>query len=176
MIITYDTEFHENGKTIDLISIGMINERGDEFYAVSSEFDEDAAWAHGWLPDNVMCYLPVGNDGRLDHSHPEVMSRAMICRGVDSFIKRTMIQDMGKQPELWGYFSSYDHICLAQLHGTMLDLPPYIPMFTRDVMQEWQRIGGSAGLRPPKPDDLHNALADARWTMEFVRNVLNHGS
>jgi hypothetical protein len=34
----YDTEFIENGKTIDLISIGVVREDGRSYYAVSTEF------------------------------------------------------------------------------------------------------------------------------------------
>ena len=43
----YDTEFIENGRTIDLVSIGVVAEDGREFYAVSKEFDANAAgpWA-----------------------------------------------------------------------------------------------------------------------------------
>lgn len=33
----YDTEFIEDGKTIDLISIGVVCEDGREFYAESQE-------------------------------------------------------------------------------------------------------------------------------------------
>ena len=40
MRIFYDTEFLDDGKTIDLISIGMVAEDGRELYAVSSEFDQ----------------------------------------------------------------------------------------------------------------------------------------
>ncbi len=39
-----DTEFREDGKTIDLISIGMINSYGKTYYAVSKEFDLKKAW------------------------------------------------------------------------------------------------------------------------------------
>src|SRR3954452_23658432 len=34
----YDTEFIEDGTTIDLVSIGVVDETGREFYAVSTEF------------------------------------------------------------------------------------------------------------------------------------------
>ena len=35
----YDCEFIEDGRTIDLVSIGVVDENGREFYAVSTEFD-----------------------------------------------------------------------------------------------------------------------------------------
>ena len=35
----YDCEFIEDGQIIDLISIGVVDEQGREFYAISTGFD-----------------------------------------------------------------------------------------------------------------------------------------
>ena len=45
----YDSEFIEDGRTIELISIGVVAEDGREYYAVSSEFDPSRAgdWVRG---------------------------------------------------------------------------------------------------------------------------------
>ena len=39
----YDTEFIDNGRTIELISIGVAAEDGREYYAISTEFDPEQA-------------------------------------------------------------------------------------------------------------------------------------
>ena len=39
----YDCEFIEDGRTVDLVSIGVVDEFGREFYAVSTEFDDAKA-------------------------------------------------------------------------------------------------------------------------------------
>ncbi len=52
----YDTEFIEDGTTIDLVSIGIVGEDGREFYAVSTEFDPDRAGK--WVRANVLPKLP----------------------------------------------------------------------------------------------------------------------
>lgn len=39
----YDTEFIDDGRTIELISIGMVSEDGREYYAVSTAFDPQQA-------------------------------------------------------------------------------------------------------------------------------------
>jgi len=59
MRIFYDTEFIENGKTIDLISIGIVTEDGREYYAVNSGIESGDALherisAHDWLMRNVV--------------------------------------------------------------------------------------------------------------------------
>ena len=56
----YDTEFIEDGVTIDLVSIGVVDETGREFYAVSTEFDERRAIP--WVRRNVLDQLPPPAD------------------------------------------------------------------------------------------------------------------
>ncbi len=53
MRIFYDCEFLEDGKTIDLISIGLIAEAGDEYYAVNSDMPIERIESHGWLMKKV---------------------------------------------------------------------------------------------------------------------------
>lgn len=163
----FDTEFIEDGKTIDLISIGIVAEDGREFYAV----DGDAPWRrikkHAWLMANVVPHLPQPHgDWRnqapkswvIDFYSPLVMRKPAIAEGV----KRFLTQHNGPV-ELWGYYSAYDHVVLAQLWGTMMQLPSGVPMWTNDV----QQVAASRGLDnslPQQTGTAHNALDDARWT------------
>ncbi len=43
----YDCEFIEDGRVIDLVSIGVVDEHGREFYAISTEFDGSGGGAMG---------------------------------------------------------------------------------------------------------------------------------
>jgi len=56
----YDCEFIEDGRTIDLVSIGVVDESGREFYAVSTEFDPSKAIE--WVRRNVLDKLPATAD------------------------------------------------------------------------------------------------------------------
>lgn len=162
MRIFYDTEFHEDGTTIDLISIGMVREDGAELYAVSSEFDQSAVRQHPWLRENVWPSLPIrknppGVRGMdcLDLDHPDVRSRAQIARLVTDFVRAA-----GPDVQLWAWYGAYDHVALAQLFGRMIDLPDGVPMWTNDLKQEAVRLGDPT--LPEQEDGVHNALADAR--------------
>ena len=55
-----DTEFIEDGFTIDLISIGIVCEDGREFYAINSDCNLDRA--SDWVKTNVICHLPPKDD------------------------------------------------------------------------------------------------------------------
>jgi hypothetical protein len=171
--ILYDTEFLEDGKTIDLISIGMVREdTGAELYAVSSEFNVSRVTSHPWLAENVWPSLPKVKrpngakcrciHGHLDLDHPDVRPRRTIAYMVRDFVLGT------PDPQLWAWYGAYDHVALAQLFGRMIDLPDGIPMWTNDLRQEAQRLD-VADRMPEQPDGLHNALADAKHNLVRAR-------
>ena len=145
----YDCEFIEDGVTIDLVSIGVVREDGQEYYAVSTEFD--AAKANPWVRRHVLSQLP-------GPQHPGWRSRSAIRDTLTDFLARA-----GEPIELWAWIAAYDHVCLAQLWGDMRALPAAIPRFTHDLRQRWEDAGSPS--MPPAPHDRHDALADARHNL-----------
>ncbi len=142
----YDTEFIEDGVTIDLVSIGVVDESGREFYAVSTEFDP--AKAGPWVREHVLTKLPPPADTAW-------RSRRQL--------RADLLDFFGKPRdgiELWAWYAAYDHVALAQLWGAMPSLPRQLPRFTRDLRQRWDDVGRPR--LPSAPDDAHDALADAR--------------
>lgn len=145
----FDTEFIEDGLTIDLVSIGVVDETGREFYAVSTEFDP--AKAGPWVRAHVLSKLPSPGDRAWQN-------RATIRERLLAFLL-----EPDREVELWAWYAAYDHVALAQLWGSMPDLPKEIPRFTRELRQRWADVG-----RPPLPKapaNAHDALADARHNL-----------
>lgn len=148
----YDTEFNEDGRTIDLISIALVAENGHFYYAVSSEFDE--ARCNPWVKEHVLPHLPPrGTDFW--------KSRAEIAADI-----RAILLEDGEKPELWAYFGDYDHVALCQLYGRMVDLPKGLPFLTLDLKQRMIERGIKKEDLPPQRGAEHDALADARWVRE----------
>ena len=56
-----DTEFYEDGTTIDLISIGVVTHGGARFYAVSQEAKLDRV--SPWVREHVLPSLPAAGCG-----------------------------------------------------------------------------------------------------------------
>jgi len=145
----YDCEFIEDGRTIELVSIGVVDERGREFYAVSTEFDPNQAI--DWVRRNVLSQLPPP-------SSPAWRSRARIR---DDLLRYFL--EPGEPVELWAWMAGYDHVALVQLWGDMRALPRQLPRFTHELRQLWEQAGC-----PPLPaagPDAHDALADARHNL-----------
>jgi hypothetical protein len=165
-VICYDTEFIENGQTIDLISIGMVAEDGRELYLVVGDGRAVCrAVEDDWLREHVVPSLPALLTGerpprfwKWDPKHPDYLAvnrRDTIAASVRDFILAT------PDPQLWAWYAAYDHVALCQLWGRMIDLPKGIPMWTNDLKQECERLGNPE--LPPMPGVTeHNALSDAR--------------
>ena len=151
----YDCEFIEDGVTIELISIGVVDEQGREYYAVSTEFDPQRAG--GWVRAHVLPKLPSPADRAW-------RSRAAIRRSLLAFLTAS-----GDGVELWAWLAAYDHVALAQLWGPMPALPRALPRFTRDLRQRWEDVGKP--VLPPPPSDAHDALADARHNLTRWRVI-----
>jgi hypothetical protein len=176
--IDYDTEFLEDGRTIALISIGMVADDGREYYAVSHDATRRRLRRrirrHDWLMANVVPSLPKAHgDWNLyqprrwlfNYSDPCVKPRHVIAREVRGFIQATA------DPELWADFGAYDHVALAQLFGPMVSLPDGVPMWTNDLRQEAARLGVTDLPSLPGTSE-HNALSDAR-EVQFRRRWLS---
>lgn len=163
----FDTEFFEDGRTIELISIGIVCEDGREYYACSNEFspvsgDQRAryeSWSDStgdhWLSDNVFQQLP-------HYTSPDWKSRVQIRRNILAFVGDTI-------PEWWAYYADYDWVVLCQLFGRMIDLPKTWPKMCLDVKQEQLRTRATL---PKQAVGEHEALWDARWVRDAYFSIV----
>jgi hypothetical protein len=155
-----DTEFIEDGSTIDLISIGIVAEDGREFYRVSTEAKLHLAGP--WVRENVLPHLPP-------YDHQGWQNRDAIVRSLHDFVLGG-----GGRVEFWAYYADYDWVALCQLFGTMINLPDFFPKFCMDLKQ-WSVMLGSP-RHPPDPEGEHNALVDARWNRELYALLQRHAA
>lgn len=180
-----DTEFIENGQTIDLISIGIVAEPCGEqteprtLYLQNAEcrFEEASEWvwrnvyphlAHFQMRGGRSCAGIKNYDSGIlastttgcggDGTRPcPWATRSEIRAAVFKFCS---VEKYGK-PEFWGYFADYDWVAFCQLFGRMTALPKGFPMYCRDIKQ-WADMLGD--VRIPKPEvEIHHALEDALW-------------
>lgn len=172
-----DTEFIEDGRTIDLLSIGIVAEDGREFYAQYEH--TNTGLASDWVARNVLPHLQHFDMGLRRRSCPSYygesvdrgrgvspaqcarecpwLSRADLAERIRMFCS----PEQHDKPEFWGYYADYDWVVLCQIFGTMMDLPQGWPMYCRDIKQ-WCDDLGNPKL-PEQGKGEHHALADARW-------------
>ena len=163
MRIWFDTEFIEDGETIDLISVGMVREDGMTLYLENT--DCRLHRASDWVKQNVIPHLKYQRDGAIEYAFGKSINSIGIVTDVfgatsRKYIAKHIVDFAGASPEFWAYFASYDWVVLCQLFGPMSDLPKHWPMFVRDVKQEAERI---CKTLPEHTGTAHNALEDAVW-------------
>lgn len=188
-----DTEFIEDGKTIDLISIGIVCEDGRTYYAVNSECDFGKA--DDWVLRNVLEPMGLGrgeihvinptNPGLSPKEYQVLLdskSKQRIKEDLLMFFAPNSIttaaanatcaaEDDYKEVEIWGYYADYDWVVFCQLFGRMIDLPDGFPMYCRDIKQLCDTLGNP---ELPSQKNKHNALEDARWNkraLEFLESL-----
>ncbi len=139
----FDTEFIEDGRTIDLLSLGIVSQDGDELYFECAYTDKRRA--NRWVRKNV---LPKMTGAPLVTSPADAAERVVhFCAGRD-------------RPEFWAYYCAYDWVALCQLFGEMIYLPKDWPMYCNDFKQ-WLAAHGNPPMRKLPEGSAHNALADA---------------
>jgi hypothetical protein len=182
-----DSEFIDDGKTVDLISIGIVCEDGRELYLQSSEFNIDKA--SQWVKDNVIMHLdlcpyiqqppgPLYSLGTLygaqaQHRKGQCVdqiyglrhrcpwrTRAQMRRDLLGFFGFSSGTPEGI--ELRGWITAYDYVAFAQVFGTMLDVPAGLPHYIHELQAILDAQGITDDMLPPQEAGLHRAIDDAR--------------
>lgn len=141
MRIWFDTEFVDDGRSIELLSIGLVREDGAEFYAEPIGAARECRTK--WLRENVLPHL----------SGPAMPRRDIAER---------IVQFVGTEPEFWADYGAYDWVVLAQLYGPLIDRPQGWSLYYRDVRWLRDQVAAPVIQYPPFDGQQHHALADAR--------------
>lgn len=165
MKVFFDTEFTGLRKDTTLISIGMITEDGQKFYAELTDYDE--SMCDDWIKENVL------NNLFLHNGTPDDDGTYMI--GNKKEVGAELVKWLDHIPNIM--FASdvchYDMVLLVDLltnGGSALDIPPNIPVFCHDINQDIARnlaITETSAFEVDREKlanmdgDKHNALHDA---------------
>lgn len=162
--------------TRGLVSIGLTDDQGVDYYAVNGDMDAAAVMAVPWMVNNVWPFLPRftpdidGHRGFLDRDDPAVRPLDTIRREVAAYFQQTD----ATETRLWAYYGGQD---IGRLHSLWDNdwsaMPEQIPRW----FSELQALVVDAG-RPPLPvQDAgeHHALADARYNRKMHEYLLSLG-
>lgn len=177
-----DTEFIERPDTIKLVSIGIVDEDGKEFYAEMLNIPIVLKQIYGhpdlmdpWIKENVIDKLWQNN------REYDLMENFLAAGGQGGYyqgkrdLALAILDFIGDvEPEFWAYFADYDWVVFCWIFGRMIDLPRGFPMYCNDIKQLHYSMGNHKSMLPPQPSDEHNALADARWNKLAHKALVNY--
>ena len=176
-----DTEFFEDGKTIDLISLALVAEDGRELYLINKDFDYLRAkelmdrYDDYWVLDNVLKPM-AKQEGYTDVWGMILDSQKSIARYEFANKITDFISD-DKDLEFYAYYADYDWVVFCQLFGRMIDLPEHFPKFCMDLKQMMVEMNLGSDWKQdlcPNPEGEHNALVDARWNKRLYQCIFDH--
>lgn len=173
----FDVEFHEHDvetvggkkmRAVELISIGMIDDRGRKFYAVNSDFDYEAAEKNFFLKSRVLDKLPPKSEWK---SFAQIQSELIrfIGSGDADFYHWQAPQDQLLLYEL------LSPLRLRDGRPCMMNLVDSVHMVI-NVGQKFNEIGRPRGVLPPRPENAHHPLDDAEWVMNADQGIDDYKS
>ncbi|MDX3283066.1 3'-5' exonuclease family protein [Streptomyces scabiei] len=157
-----------------LVSIGLTDDQGADYYAVHADMDQAALHAIPWMVENVWPHLPLdqepGADG-LDYDDPAMQSIRDMRAGVAQYFADTD----ATETRLWAWYGAQD---MCRLHSLWDNdwsvMPDQVPRWFNELETlRWQAGGPEM---PEQPGGLHNALADARHNRAMHQFLAGLGS
>jgi hypothetical protein len=127
---------------IQLVSLAIVDETGNEYYAESREY-------------NIL-YASESNRSIICKSIDQIppKSLATIADEVQAFVRHRF-------PRFWSYCGAQEFTAICQLYYN--GLPQTWPRFYHELAVELERVGNP---RPPHMDEMannHHALLNAHW-------------
>ena len=183
--IFLDCEFIERPRRYEwdgeLISIGLVDQNGNEYYAISNEYKYNEC--SEWVKENVIKQMYdeyIDSFGsafktfrHLTNRLPIETFQQHIGKSKEQIAKDILLfVDMNRKSdttEFWSYYADFDWVAFAWLFGAMIYLPPMFPMYCNDIRQLMNHYPDKGKL--PNPEREHNALADAKWTKDMYYHL-----
>ena len=190
----FDTEFTGLRKDTTLISIGIVSDTGDRFYAELTDYDE--SMCNEWIEKNVLDHLIMSGNVKLEESLAAdnktttvIGSKADICRELMEWLDANFDSDYAAV--FVSDVSHYDMVLLIDLLvGNAMMLPKFITPACHDINQDIavmldlsekdafdisrEQLLADRGIALPK-GQKHNALYDAEVIKAIYEDFFSVG-
>ncbi|MBC8461474.1 MAG: 3'-5' exoribonuclease [Deltaproteobacteria bacterium] len=157
--IFFDTEFTGLHQNTTLISLGLVAETEETFYAEFTDYDQSQV--DGWIRDNVIANLTLDKVGSIYGSQ-------MTGKGPSNFIMKRLGDwlEQFEQIEMWGDCLAWDWVLFCELFGGAFNIPKNIYYIPFDISTLFKMKGID-------PDVAREKFAKPEWEgMEWKHNAL----
>jgi hypothetical protein len=161
--VFFDSEFTGLHQNTTLISLGLIAETGELFYAEFTDYD--SSQVDEWISENVINKLD------LDTSYPSNI-KTLLIKGDRKVIKSELERWFAQfeKVEIWSDCLSYDWVLFCELFGHAFNIPQNIFYIPFDICTLFKAKGIDpdvsretfAGLDIEGDQSKHNAMWDAK--------------
>lgn len=175
----FDTEFTGLHQETSLISIGIVSENGNSFYAELNDFDEKQI--DSWLEKHVIKNLKFNSSERFCRKFNEDKDGYSVELKCDFLELKIQLMDWFSQfdyVEFWSDCLSYDWMLFCQIFGGSLNLPSFIYYIPFDICTYFKVKGINPDINREFFANLeelalekHNALFDAKVIFECFKKL-----
>ena len=143
MKVWFDTEFTGLHKNTTLISIGLVNEYDETFYAEFTDYDESQC--DDWIKENVLNNLQFKNmtSDRWAETFMVDEDRHTRVRGNKDFVRYNLelwLSRYSDEIQLISDVSHYDMVLFIDIWGGAFDIPDNVCASCHDINQDIARF------------------------------------
>lgn len=151
-----------------LVSIGITDDQGRDYYAVNYDMDVEAVLAVPWMVENVWPSLPLNEFGKLDLTSPYVKPLWEIRADIAAYFEDTTAD----ATRLYAYYGAQDIVRLHSLwDGNWGVMPKAVPRSFVDLRE--MAVDAGEPRMPKQAHGAHNALEDARHNRTMHQFLIN---
>lgn len=177
--IFFDCEFTGLQKNTDLISIGIIDEDGNSFYAEFNDYKKELVT--DWIQKNVIDNLFFNHVHTIEHKHLLIGCKEHSMKGNKEEVAEAIRQFISKydEVEIWSDCLAYDWVLFCDLFGHALNIPSNVYYIPFDICTAFKMKGIDPDISREQfanVDDIgnkHNALYDAIVIKACYENLMS---
>lgn len=185
MNLFFDCEFTGLRKNTTLVSIGIVAENSQKFYAEFSDYDENQC--DNWLKENVLNHTILGGNDALAKRLGEDNDTTVIlgCKADIQYELGEWLKQFN-DVQFVSDVCHYDMVLLIDIFGSAFDLPKNVAAVCLDINQEIAKhynvsakeafdmsreeiVGNLCGIIPK--GEKHNSLYDAEIIKLIYENL-----
>ena len=178
MKVFFDTEFTGLHKNTTLISIGLVAEDGQQFYA--ELFDYDKAQIDSWLQDNIIDNCLMINSGKFAYKFTDkdyvgevvdenlnylVGNKKFVAEQLTGWLK-SLNRYSDSKIEIWSDCLAYDWVLFNDIFGHAFNMPGNVYYIPFDICTLFKVKGIDPDINREHFTGIdgmkHNALHDAK--------------
>lgn len=175
--IFLDTEFTSLTQNAQLISIAMVADSGETFYALSTDFNPSKV--SDFIRKEVLPFIRIGNPTDDPQNMRVIDTNRNIAHAIRSWLKQ--FGEEKNSIQIWADVSHYDWVLFCDIFGGALNIPQQIHYMCMDLATLLYAKGYDFNIRRTDllskteiPDDynIHNALSDAQIGMVILKKLI----
>lgn len=177
--IFFDTEFTELTQKAKLLSIALVAETGEQFYAECTDYLPEQI--NPWVQENVLEHFYLEKTDATNPARLEVKDNdAVIADAIRKWLLQFEIKNPGIQFQFWADVPAWDWVLFCQLFGGALHIPANIHfmcmdlatlLFCKGMDYTLPRIQLLETHEWPENYRMHNALSDATLGLQILKQI-----